>query len=66
MNTKSAVHGARAAAGQGEAAKTAANSRSTQASKQASAHAADRWDAIIDKHYYGEARSGIGRLYQNT
>ena len=41
MKTKSAIHGARAAAGQGEAAKTAANSRSTQASKQASAHAAD-------------------------
>jgi hypothetical protein len=41
MKAKSAIHGARAAAGQGEAAKTAANSRSTQASKQASAHAAD-------------------------
>ena len=41
MKTKSAIHGARAAAGQGEAAKTAANSRSTQASKQASAHAAN-------------------------
>jgi len=43
MKAKSAVHGARAAAGQGEAAKTAANSRSTQASKQASAHAANRY-----------------------
>jgi hypothetical protein len=41
MKAKSAIHGARAAAGQGEAAKTAANSRSTQASKQASAHAAN-------------------------
>jgi len=41
MNTKSAVHGARAAADINEAAKTAANSRSTQASKQASAHAAN-------------------------
>jgi hypothetical protein len=42
MKAKSAIHGVRAAAGQGEAAKTAANSRSTQASKQASAHAANR------------------------
>ena len=41
MNTKSAIRGARAAADIKEAAKTAANSRSTQASKQASAHAAD-------------------------
>ena len=41
MKTKSAIHGARAAADIKEAAKTAANSRSTQASKQASAHAAD-------------------------
>ena len=40
MKTKSAIHGARAAADIKEAAKTAANSRSTQASKQASAHAA--------------------------
>jgi len=41
MKAKSTVHGARAAAEQVEAAKTAANSRSTQASKQASAHAAN-------------------------
>jgi len=41
MKTKSAIHGARAAADIKEAAKTAANSRSTQASKQASAHAAN-------------------------
>jgi hypothetical protein len=41
MKAKSAVHGARAAADTKEAAKTAANSRSTQASKQASAHAAN-------------------------
>ena len=41
MKTKIAIHGSGAAAGQGEAAKTAANSRSTQASKQASAHAAN-------------------------
>jgi hypothetical protein len=37
---KSAIHGARAAADTKEAAKTA-NSRSTQASKQARAHAAN-------------------------
>ena len=43
MNTKSAIRGARAAADIKEAAKTAANSRSTQASKQASALAANRW-----------------------
>ena len=43
MKAKSAVHGARAAADIKEAAKTAANSRSTQASKQASAHLAWRY-----------------------
>ena len=41
MKAKSAIHGARAAADIKEAAKTAANSRSTQASKQASARAAN-------------------------
>jgi hypothetical protein len=41
MKAKSAIHGARAAADTKEAAKTAANSRSTPASKQASAHAAN-------------------------
>jgi hypothetical protein len=41
MKAKSAVHGAKAAADTKEAAKTAANSRSTPASKQASAHAAN-------------------------
>ena len=41
MKIKSAIHGARAAADTKEAAKTAANSRSTQASKQAIAHAAN-------------------------
>ena len=53
MKAKSAIHGARAAAGQGEAAKTAANSRSTQASKQASAHAAN---VVRNLHFLGGYR----------
>jgi len=42
MKTKSAIHGARAAAGHGEAAKTAANRCSTPCPKRHSAHAPER------------------------
>lgn len=50
MKTKSAIHGARAAAGQGEAAKTAANSASMPASKQASTHSAN---VVVNKFFSG-------------
>ena len=60
MNTKSAVHGARAAADIKEAAKTAANSRSTQASKQASAHAPNvSQRLLIAKRQYNIATATV-------
>ena len=65
MKAKSAIHGARAAADTKEAAKTAANSRSTQASKQASAHAAH---VVVNKFFSGviSGRKNVGRISSRT
>ena len=56
MKAKSAIHGARAAADIKEAAKTAANSRSTQASKQAIAHAAN---VVCNAGRFGNYRATV-------